>query len=98
MSTMTKYELLQALRARYFSSSRRNKKRILDEFCSICGYNRKYAIRLFNSDVSPRSVENLSRRGRKKIYDDPLIMEVLRDIWVATNLPCSKRLKEILPL
>jgi hypothetical protein len=98
MSTTTKYELLQALRARYFSSSRRNKKRILDEFCSICGYNRKYAIRLFNSDVSPRSVENLSRRGRKKIYDDPLIMEVLRDIWVATNLPCSKRLKEILPL
>ena len=32
------------------------------------------------------------------VYDDPLILEVLRDIWVVTNLPCSKRLKIILPL
>lgn len=98
MSTTTKYELLQALRARYLSSSRHTKKLILDEFCSICGYNRKYAIRLFNSDVSPQSIENLSRRGRKRVYDDPLIMDVLRDIWVVNNLPCSKRLTAILPL
>lgn len=55
MSTTTKYELLQALRVRYLSSSRHDKKRILDEFCSFCEYNRKYAIRLFNSDVTPRS-------------------------------------------
>lgn len=98
MSTTTKYELLRALRARYLSSSRHTKKLILDEFCSLCGYNRKYAIRLFNSDVSVQSIENLSRRGRKRVYDDPLIMDVLRDIWVANNLPCSKRLTAILPL
>lgn len=98
MSTTTKYELLQALRPHYVNSSRHHKKLILDEFCSLCGYNRKYAIRLFNSKVSPRSVENLSRRGRKKLYDEPIIMDVLRDIWVANNLPCSKRLKAILPL
>jgi hypothetical protein len=98
MSTTTKYELLQALRARYRKSSRHKKKLILDEFCSICEYNRKYAIRLFNSEVSVRSLQNLKKRGRKKVYDDPLITEVLRDIWVANNLPCSKRLKAILPL
>ena len=97
MSTTTKYELLQALRARYLSSSRHTKKLILDEFCSLCGYNRKYAIRLFNSDVSVKSIENLSKRGRKKVYNDPLITEVLRDIWVITNLPCSKRLTALLP-
>ena len=32
------------------------------------------------------------------VYDDPVILEVLRDIWVVTNLPCSKRLKVILPV
>ena len=98
MSTTTKYELLKALRARYRKSSRHTKKLILDEFCSICGYNRKYAIRLFNSQVSPRSLQNLKKRGRKKVYHDPIIADVLRDIWVANNLPCSKRLKAILPL
>jgi hypothetical protein len=74
------------------------KKQILDEFCSICGYNRKYATRLLNSSVTIKSVNNLSRRGRKKVYDDPLIMEVIRDIWIVTNLPCSKNLKEIIRL
>lgn len=98
MSTTTKYELLQALRKKYLTSSRLIKKLILDEFCSICTYNRSYAIRLFHSDVSDKSIENLSRRGRKKIYDDPLMMDVLKDIWVRTNLPCSKRLKALIPL
>ena len=97
MSTTTKYELLQALRARYQTSSRHTKKLILDEFCSICGYNRKYAIRLFNSEISVRSI-NIKNRGRKKVYSEPIITDVLRDIWVANNLPCSKRLKAILPL
>jgi hypothetical protein len=98
MSTTTKYELLEALRPRYLKASRQQKKHILDEFCSLCGYNRKYAIRLIHSSVTKRSVENLSRRGRKRQYDHPLIKEVLRDIWVVTNLPCSKRLKAIMPL
>ena len=98
MSTTTKYELLQAIRSRYLNGSRQLKKQLLDEFCSICGYNRKYAIRLLNSSVTVKSVKNLSRRGRKKIYDDPLIITVLRDIWIAANLPCSKRLKKIISL
>ncbi len=34
-----------------------------------------------------------SKRGRKKLYHDPLIAQVLTDIWVATNLACAKRLK-----
>jgi len=49
MSTTTKYELLQALRAKCKRSRRHQKKLLLEEFCSICGYNHKYAIRLFNS-------------------------------------------------
>lgn len=98
MSTTTKYELLEAMMSKYKIATKSLKKQILDEYCSICGYNRKYAIRLFNSSVSSNSIKNLSKRGRKKIYDDPIILEVIRYFWVKTNLPCSKRLKAIIPL
>jgi hypothetical protein len=41
--------------------------------------------------------KKLSKRGRKKVYDDPMILQVIKDIWVAANLPCAKRLKTMLP-
>ena len=37
--------------------------------------------------------KKVSKRGRKKLYHDPLMAQVLSDIWVATNLACAKRLK-----
>lgn len=98
MGTATKYEILNSIRPRYRSCSKTEKKVILDEFCATCHYNRKYAVRLLNSRTVPKASKNLSKRGRKKQYINPMIFKVLRDIWVATNLPCSKRLKAILPL
>jgi hypothetical protein len=98
MGTATKYEILASIRSRYRSSSKKEKKKILDEFCATCKYNRKYAVRLLNSPITPRVSKNLSKRGRKRQYSNPVILKVLRDIWVATNLPCSKRLTAILPL
>jgi hypothetical protein len=98
MGTVTKYEILASIRTRYRSASKKEKKKILDEFCATCNYNRKYAVRLLNYKTIPKISKNLSRRGRKKHYNNPVILKVLRDIWVATNLPCSKRLKAILPL
>ena len=98
MSTTSKYEYLAAIRARYHHASKRDKTLMLDEFCRICGYHRKYAIRLLNAPHLADRAANLSRRGRKKVYGAPVIVEVLRDLWVMTNLPCSKRLHAILPL
>jgi len=98
MSLAAKYEYYQAIYDRYQSASKKEKTIILDEFCNNCNYNRKYAIRLLNSPVETKSLTNLSRRGRKKIYDDAIIETVLTDIWKATNLPCSKRLKYLIPL
>lgn len=37
---------LEAIRSRYRKARRADKGRILDEFCSVCGYQRKYVIRL----------------------------------------------------
>jgi hypothetical protein len=35
---------LQAIRLRYRRASRKSKATILDEFCAVCGYHRKYAM------------------------------------------------------
>ena len=96
MSPLAKREYLRKIRNRYKNASKKEKKLILDEFSKVCSYNRKYAIRLINSKFSAE--KSPAKRGRKTHYTDPMIKKVLTDIWVATNLPCSKRLKAILPL
>jgi len=97
MGIKSRYEYLKEILLRYKYASRAQKKNILDEFCTNCGYNRKYAIRLLNSKNRSRP-QKVSKRGRKKFYHDPLIAQVLTDIWVATNLACAKRLKAMIPL
>jgi hypothetical protein len=98
MGARSKYEYLKEIRMRYKYASKVQKKTILDEFCAVCGYNRKYAIRLLSTKQKSRMERKLSKRGRKKVYHDPMIIQVLKDIWVAANLPCAKRLKTMLPV
>jgi hypothetical protein len=97
MGVRSKYEYLKEIRMRYKYATKVQKKTILDEFCAICNYNRKYAIRLLNTKDTTQMSKKLSKRGRKKVYDDPMILQVIKDIWVAANLPCAKRLKTMLP-
>ena len=40
----TKHQLTLKILSRYLKASRKEKTRILDEFCANTGYNRKYAI------------------------------------------------------
>ncbi len=97
MGIKSRYEYLKEILLRYKYATRAQMKNILDEFCTNCGYNRKYAIRLLNlkNKSKPKKV---SKRGRKKFYHDPLIAQVLTDIGVVTNLACSKGMKAIIPL
>jgi hypothetical protein len=87
-----KKEYLEQIRERYRRASREYKKRILDEFCEVCGYHRKHAIRLLNQD---------RRRRKKKPGREPAYgageRKVLKNIWLNADRPCSKRLKAILP-
>jgi hypothetical protein len=46
MSQKSKWEYLKAIYTRYRKVSKELRALILDEFCQVCGYNRKYAIRL----------------------------------------------------
>ncbi|VAX17736.1 hypothetical protein MNBD_IGNAVI01-2991 [hydrothermal vent metagenome] len=96
MSNESKQEYLATIRTRYLSSSKKEKEKILDEFCANCSYNRKYAIRLLNS--KPTTKRKKKNVGRKKKYHKEEIIVFLKTLWKATNLICSKRLKTIISL
>jgi len=97
MSPRSKREYTEAIHKRYKHASRSEKKGILDEFCATTGYHRKYAIVLLKGFKRFRKPVR-KRRGPKPKYKKDEIIKPLKTIWLAANLPCSKRLKAILPL
>lgn len=97
MSPKSKKDYLESILVRYRNSKKQQKSAILKEFCEACRYHRKYAIKLLNhhkrfTKPTPR------KRGRASKYNKPSILEPLKKIWLAANLPCSSRLRVILPL
>ena len=86
---------LKAIRLRYRRANRKSKATILDEFCAVCGYHRKYAIKLLNRSGRRRQ---LGHPGRPATYASGALFTALKRIWFATDLMCSKRLKAALPL
>lgn len=81
---------LEAVRRRYKRSSHQQKSKILDEFCKVCGYNRKYAIRAL---WKLRKKKTIKRPGRRSWYAGERILNPLRAIWLAGDHLCSKKLK-----
>src|SRR5512139_3528846 len=97
MSPRSKKEYVEAIFLRYKKASGKKRTLILDEFCATCRYHRKHAIRLlrrFKRFVKPK----VRKRGRSPVYHRNIILKPLKTIWLAANLPCSKRLKVILSL
>jgi len=75
MGSDAKREYVRAIRWRYRESGRRRKTLILDEFCAVCGYQRKYAIRLLN---------RLSGKPKRRPGPDPVhgpeVLQVVKAI------------------
>jgi len=95
MSLKSKMEYLQSIYERYHKSMRVGKSRILEEFCKVCKYHRKHAIRLLNSPF-PEKKRKLLRKARF-IYSQTAI-SILEAIWKAAGYLCSQRLKGAIPL
>ena len=93
--------------ARYIRANKKDKGKILDEFCATTCYNRKYAARILRN--SPGKVLGYSRIGgrkvkyvigkakkikrtRNRIYTYDVFL-ALRKIWTIFDFICSKRLK-----
>ena len=92
---MGRREYLRAIYGRYQRSSDEKKGAILDEFCRVCDYHRKHAIRLLNGprpEAHPRP-----RRSRGPSYGR-LVIQALAQIWEAAGYPWSVRLKAMLPI
>lgn len=97
MSPGARMEYVEAVYLRYKRASKKEKNTILNEFCQNCGYHRKHAIRVLNNfrrftKSKPR------KRGKPSVYNKPSIIKPMKTIWRAADLPCSKRLKAVLPL
>lgn len=80
---------LEAIRKRYRKAKRDRKSKILDEYCEVCGYNRKYAIRALGNHKKKKR----ARPGRRPWYDGEQILTPIKAIWLAGDQMCSKKLK-----
>jgi len=92
---MGRREYLRAIYDRYRRGSPKQKGAILDEFCRVCDYHRKYAIRLLRGPRPERYAR--VRRPRGPSYGRPVI-QALALVWEAAGYPWSVRLKALLPL
>lgn len=81
------------LRQKYQRSSLKNRSKILDELADLSGMNRKYLIRKLNQ----KACRKLKRRGPKTTYNPDIYLPILKDIWLAADQLCSKKLKVVLP-
>lgn len=94
MGIFERKSYLTAILLRYSQGTRIEKRAILDEFCAVCNYNRKYAIRLLRKNpVTPKQ-----KRGPKSKYQNEALLNPLKHFWFASDQPCSRKLKAIIPL
>lgn len=86
-------EYLKAIYTRYHKASKEERSRILDEFCKVCGYNRKYAIRRLSA---PEPEKTTPTKRRRAFQYSERSMDVLAALWRFTGHLCSARLKKAL--
>ena len=78
---------------RYKKASKKEKGKILDEFCESYECSRGHAIKMLGRNLEP----SISGRGRRRKYDPKMIPHLVR-YWKLTNRMCPKRLKAALPI
>ncbi len=94
MARRSKQEYLRSIYDRYQHAPRAQKGTMLEEFCKVCGYNRKYAIWLLNRPLPEATVR---KRGapRSPTYNRAMV-RILAKVREASGYLCSQRLKAAL--
>ena len=95
MTTMAKKELIDEVKPRYLKADKKEKGRILDEFCSNAGYARKYATRILQAGYDYHRVKNEGRKNRDRKYDSKIMSKVIK-LWEFLEYPCGARLEPCL--
>jgi hypothetical protein len=93
MARQSKREYLRSIHERYRHGRRAEKTAMLEEFCKVCGYNRKYAIWLLRRPLKVNSPRRSAPRSAT--YSKPTIL-TLAKVWEASGYLCSQRLKPAL--
>ena len=83
LSIRSKKEVLAVMRLRYAGRGREGRSRLLDEFCELCGCERKYAIKLLRGQRG-REGKAKRRSGAKPKYG-PAERAVLKAIWLGCD-------------
>jgi len=100
-----KKALVKATASRYRKSTKRQKKKILDEFVESTAYNRcyaslilsKYGKTVWNGKLCIiGDITTIHRRRRDRYYDDK-VLSALRKIWMILDWICGKRLAAAIP-
>jgi hypothetical protein len=94
ISMATRDELVVALTARYASSNRVGRGRILDEFVAMSGLHCKHAMRLLRAG---RPGRQFGPRPERRVYD-AAVREALIVLWEASDRICGKRLRPLVPI
>ena len=95
MARQSKREYLRSIYKRYREGRRTEKTAMLEEFCKVCGYNRKYAIGLLSRPLS-KAAARRRVTVRSASYSKASI-STLAKVWEASGYLCSQRLKAALP-
>lgn len=94
VTRLTLYEYAAKVRPRYGRARKREKGRILDEFCQTAGLHRKAAIRLLGRGRGLAAAAK--KMGRPRRYG-PEVTELLVKVWEAGDRMCGKLLVGVLP-
>jgi hypothetical protein len=95
MSMQSRREVVEGLRGRYSRAGMEHRGKLVDEVCSVCGYERKYAIKVLNGN---RPGPGRGRRGGSRRKYGDAETQVVAAIWKLGDYPCGKRLVAMLPL
>lgn len=89
MTIEIKRAYLSEIRWRYRNGSKSEKTKILDEFCLVCHYDRKHAIKILNGQIQAC----VRRPGPRSKYGQPDFIAALKELWECMNKMCSKKMK-----
>lgn len=93
MTLEFKTQYLEAIRNRYFNSSKKGKTQILNELCKVTGYSRKHAIKVLTTG----HITGRKNSGRTKMYSAEAKIQ-LQKLWQIMGQICSKKMVAAIPI
>ena len=93
----TKNQYLQTLISRnsYHKLTKKEKTKLLDEYCLNAKQNRKYVIRKIKNGKYLPKAKRITIRRRKSFYDGQVTANLVK-IWELFDYPCGARLEPLL--